>query len=482
MDFENDMQENLSAASPQERLVLISNYFAAAKDKSSALAASKQAVRFITANSSLVNAPLREGEISTNLQNFRDAVDYWIQHAPDYGQPRQVDRRVNFSPEFLEEILNKGILTDMAFTATTKTPMDPDATYPFRNTSLHINARWAADVSHVSPDGHFQEHLLPSHARFQIVKGHIEKHDLEGDFPGAHPVKAHLWLEQVEPSLERQVPDPWTGLAQGASSSSRFPLRSRSSRAPAESSDQGGAELSPIESLQKTGAIGAKHASLADVSRFQANPVEFMQKNVVVIAAMPRIEPDENSPTLFCLYEWQTKTSTIGKVYRLSPSQDNIQPENQKIRAYLCDYRQDACHSIRVGREADLLLTPTLSGCSIGLRPEPDGSLSYCHANARTSPNQVEKQSADILAHLGQEAAAIHPNDYQNGRGDMATVVGVRNNDGWNLHFSSFEAGTNYRHSGATRTVQLPTPEIGRDRNLDARSERDRGRSGSYER
>lgn len=207
-----------------------------------------------------------------------------------------------------------------------------------------------------------------------------------------------------------------------------------------------------------------------------------MQKNVVVIAAMPRIEPDENSPTSFCLYEWPTKTSTIGKVYRLAPTQDNSQPENQKIRAYLCDYGQDACHSIRVGREADLLLTPTLSGCSIGLRPEPDGSLSYCHANAYTSPNQMEKQAADILAHLGQEATAIHPNDYQNGRGDMATVVGVRNNDGWNLHFTSFEAGANYRHSEATRPVQLSKPEIARDRNLEVRSERDRGRSSSYER
>lgn len=211
MDFENDMQENLSAASPQERLALINNYFAAAKNKSSALAAARQAVRFITTNSNLVNAPLREGESSKNLQNFRDAVDYWIQHAPDYGQPRQVDRRVNFSPEFLEEILNKGILTDMAFTATTEIPMDPDATYPFRNTLLHINSRWAADVSHVSSDGHIQEHLLPSHARFQIVKGHIDQHDL-GDFPGAHPVKARLWLQQIEPAPERQVPDPWTGL------------------------------------------------------------------------------------------------------------------------------------------------------------------------------------------------------------------------------------------------------------------------------
>lgn len=268
----------------------------------------------------------------------------------------------------------------------------------------------------------------------------------------------------------------------GPPDASHSNLQSRAGGAPA-TVDQDAAPLSPLESLQKTGAVGAINATSADILRFQANPVEFMRKNIVVVAALPRNESGENHPVSFCLYEWPTKTSTIGKVYRLSPIQNDTQPESKKIRAYLCDFHQDACPSIRVGRDANLLLTPTLSGCSIGVKPEHDGSLALCHANARTAPNQIEKQVTDIRARLGQDAIAINPNDYRDKDGDMATMVGVFHNDSWNIHFSSFGTGEIFNHSGFTRAVQIPVEAVSRDANFSgARSEIERGRARSHSR
>ena len=243
---------------------------------------------------------------------------------------------------------------------------------------------------------------------------------------------------------------------------SHFASESQARGAPARDVDQDDTRLSPLESLRNTGAIGAKNATSADILRFQANPVEFMQTNVVIVAALPRDESDDSRPVPFCLYEWPAKTSTIGKVYRLAPVQNRVEEESQKLRAYLCDYRQDACPSIRVGRDANLLLTPTLSGCSIGVKPGHDGSLAFCHANARTAPNQIEKQVTDIHACLGQDAIVINPNDYRYRYGDMATVVGVFHNDGWNLHFASIGVGPSFNHSGFTRGIQIPVPVVGR--------------------
>ena len=222
--------------------------------------------------------------------------------------------------------------------------------------------------------------------------------------------------------------------------------------------DEDTSVLSPLESVRKAGVIGAKYASSADILGFQANPIEFMQKNLVIVTALPRNEPDENRPVTFSLFEWSTKRSTIGKVYRLSPVQNGTPREYQAIRAYFCDYRQDICSSIRIGREANLLLTPTLSGCTIGVKPEHDGDLAFCHANSRTSTNQIESQVRAVHACLGQSAIVINPHDYRNKDGDMATLIGVFHKDNWNIHFSSYGVGASLNHSGFTRGVQIPVP------------------------
>ncbi|SNB71503.1 hypothetical protein SAMN07250955_108133 [Arboricoccus pini] len=179
-----------------------------AKNRGQAIKAAHQAVTVVTTNSNLINLPIRQGKLTPEIKAFRDAVNYAIQNAPDYGVPRRLDRVVDFSVAFLNQILKAQELTDAAFTATSSVPMDPEANRPFRNTLLHIEARWAADVADLSPDPHIKEHLLPSNARFKILRGQIR--DRDGDLSDySQPVKAELWLEQIEPDQGDVVRDPW---------------------------------------------------------------------------------------------------------------------------------------------------------------------------------------------------------------------------------------------------------------------------------
>lgn len=213
--------------------------------------------------------------------------------------------------------------------------------------------------------------------------------------------------------------------------------------------------------LQPTGIFGLSYATSLDVAHFQDDPVTFAQQNIVIIPELQHKKYGEQSPAIFCLYEWHARASTKGKVYRISTMPDNVRFRGQKIPAYFCDYSHDACPSIKVGREANLLLTPMLSGCSIGVRPEYDGGITICHANARSAEDQVDRQEDDIYHCLGKNATIIHPRDYRIQDGDSATMIGVLKNGTWNISFSTFSGGMSlgnsriYNNYGFTRAVQM---------------------------
>jgi hypothetical protein len=192
-----------------EQIHVLGDQFARSRSQAEAMAISRRAILLITTNSGLINGTIREAVVSTQIIKFKNAIDYGIQHSPDYGNERNVDRVVDLSPEFLEKLLHEGFLTDAAFTSTTAIQVDPVVNRPFRNTVLHIKARWGADVSDRSPEPHMQEHLLLSGSRFRILKGHIENQPDDPDVPYSQPVRARLWLEQMEPAAEQTVLDPW---------------------------------------------------------------------------------------------------------------------------------------------------------------------------------------------------------------------------------------------------------------------------------
>lgn len=218
--------------------------------------------------------------------------------------------------------------------------------------------------------------------------------------------------------------------------------------------------LSPVTSLQQSGAVGAKIASVADVMQFKTDPDDFMQRNVVVVAGLPRISGETNQPTSLRLYEWPNKSSSKEKVYRVATLQETSPRNLPEVLAYFCKYRQDSCTTIEIGHEANLLLTPTLSGCTIGVQALGNGRLAFCHANARTAPNQSEKQIADVHAALGPNAIVITPQDYRQNPDDRTSVAGILRDGSWSIHFTSYAAGPDSKFSGISRTYRVTVPPL----------------------
>jgi hypothetical protein len=176
--------------------------FDAAKTDETAKEAAFRAIAFYTKNSTRINAPLRAGDNGRLLDAFRRAVDYGLKQLPDFGQTREpLDRRVHFSREMLDTIIREGTLHDPAFISTSACLLDSSA-LSLRNTLIHIEAKYAADVSGISPDPHARENLLCSNSTLELVDAKLTRVDDEDDplfQPGNESVRAELWMRQQTP-------------------------------------------------------------------------------------------------------------------------------------------------------------------------------------------------------------------------------------------------------------------------------------------
>jgi hypothetical protein len=205
--LQNQAAEGARHHQPHERaqqslqMVSIVNDFVGATTEAAAHSAALRAVAFYTKNSTLINAPLREGQSSQLLDAFRRAMNHGLKSLPAYGQDSEsLDRRVHFSRAMLDEIVKSGQLTDPGFISTTAQPIDP-ATVSSRNTLIHLRARYSADVSGVSPDPHAREHLLLSNSTLKLENAHIRPIDDEDDplYGSTDAVRAELWMRQKTP-------------------------------------------------------------------------------------------------------------------------------------------------------------------------------------------------------------------------------------------------------------------------------------------
>lgn len=64
-------------------------------------------------------------------------------------------------------------------------------------------------------------------------------------------------------------------------------------------------------------------------------------------------------------------------------------PDDEKFTAYFCPYAENTIKTISVNPDRDYVLTPTLSGCSIGIQPTNDPNrFIMSHANAQYAEYQ----------------------------------------------------------------------------------------------
>ena len=183
----------------------IASEFAAAKTEDAAQAASFRAIAFYTKNSTRINAPLRAGDNGKVLDSFRKAIDHGLEHLPDYGHCREpLDRRVHFSRAMLDGILRDGALHDPAFMSTSANRIDPSV-LSLRNTLIHIDAKYASNISGISPDPHAREHLLRSNSTLQLLDAKLAPALGEDDplfDPQGDAFRAELWMRQRTPEAD----------------------------------------------------------------------------------------------------------------------------------------------------------------------------------------------------------------------------------------------------------------------------------------
>jgi hypothetical protein len=185
-------------------MAAIASEFATVTSEAATQAAAFRAIAFYTRNSTRINAPLRAGDNAKLLDQFSKAVNYGLERLPDYGQIHgKLDRRVHFSREMLDAILRVKSLDDPAFISTSGHSFDSSA-YSLRNTLIHIEAKYAADVSGISPDPHARENLLRSGSTLDLVKANVhEVVDEDDPLFGSQDeaFRAELWMRQKTPEL-----------------------------------------------------------------------------------------------------------------------------------------------------------------------------------------------------------------------------------------------------------------------------------------
>ena len=168
------------------------------------------------------------------------------------------------------------------------------------------------------------------------------------------------------------------------------------------------------------------------VDRFLADPVEFMQNNVV---STPEGGDVNNSggKKFFTLAKLAGLASSIERpgaqisTYMAHPTSSKSAEGIMEI--YWCPYQDDSIQSTVVGNAANIMFTAPMNGCSFGVgSPTNDGSRYVAHINMKSQQNAWNKQDA-ILKGMKLGDTVISPHMYMGGDKDPVHVItfGVRN-------------------------------------------------------
>ncbi len=194
---------------------------------------------------------------------------------------------------------------------------------------------------------------------------------------------------------------------------------------------------------------------------FIADPVGFM-RGCVVIVTLNEMNPGKywlkfddyvaNGTSVI-----GSQTGTAIPVYKLvkGTSGDN------SFEAFWCPYGQSEVHACNLDNSADLVFTPQMDGCTLGLGSAADGCVRIAHANgAKFGRSEVgdarkakarEYQAVMLATTISGPTQMVTPDVYQADHGDGAQVLksttfGVRQgHDDWQIYCQRYERRGNYR-------------------------------------
>lgn len=189
------------------------------------------------------------------------------------------------------------------------------------------------------------------------------------------------------------------------------------------------------------------------VDKFLANPVEFMQNNIV--STPEGGDVNKSGGKKFFTLDKLTGTGKSVERPTAAIATYMARPGNGPegvMEIYWCPYQDDTIQSTTVGNEANIMFTAPMNGCSFGVgNTTTDGSRRVAHINMKSQLNAWNKQDAILKgSKLGDKV--ISPHMYMGGDKDPVHVItfGVRDpkskdmEERWNFYYqlTKMSAGT----------------------------------------
>ncbi|MGB6474660.1 MAG: hypothetical protein WBF04_11335 [Candidatus Sulfotelmatobacter sp.] len=185
---------------------------------------------------------------------------------------------------------------------------------------------------------------------------------------------------------------------------------------------------------------------MADVDRFLADPVDFMQNNVVDTPATGG-SLDTGGVKFFTLEKKAYTAKSRERpgvnipVYLARPTSSG---GTDPFDCYWCPYEDGQMKSIMVGNLANIMLTAPMDGCSFGIgSATAKGDRMVCHINMKGQTNMHGKQNA-ILKGSKLAEGLVDPTIYMAGGNPVhVTTFGVRNakTQQWSFYYQLATVG-----------------------------------------
>ena len=194
----------------------------------------------------------------------------------------------------------------------------------------------------------------------------------------------------------------------------------------------------------------ARDALRGELESFLNDPKTFMASNIVL--PPQRVDtPDTKRPGsgIFQFSFLKAAAQADKPIYRIDNPSEWNRDSGPRFMAYYCQYKSDRMYTLVLGDEMDIMLTPTMNGCSFGVGSEgSNGSRVVAHANVSrqtSTPDGITQQGvtqAELIGTKFSPQTVFGPNDYLD-NDVYGTTVGVRRNGHWAFFMQRWFRTTN---------------------------------------
>jgi hypothetical protein len=147
-------------------------------------------------------------------------------------------------------------------------------------------------------------------------------------------------------------------------------------------------------------------------------------------------------------YQGKTANGEPCSCYMIEKA-DNWNTKWPRFKSYFCFYEPDEMHILVVDKAADIMLTPTMNGCSFGVGSATEtGARLVSHVNespVQGKQVQAVNQAEMLKAGLGTPDI-MGPDTYMTKDNIRGTTIGFRRNGQWSFFMQNWkQTGNEYK-------------------------------------